>query len=362
MSLAYWNGRTVPGQDIGISPDDAGFLFGDGLFETLRVDLGAARDVEAHLDRLLEGLRRIGIDLPEDREEIQRAVSTIAEAAPRPTARLRITITRGQSGCPTRLISTAAYQPLAEELYRKGVGVRLLPQYRIDSSSPLAGLKSLCYQANRLALRAAESQGAWEALLINERGRLVEGSRSNLALVLPDGAFTPPRTDGCLPGTVRRRLLESGEIQERPLAPADLETAREVLLMNSLVGVLPVSRIDSREVPVGPVGEKLRNLFEKTFIPTGEGTTMSDGTCSHLDAITTVKHAKRRECEECVKIGSSWVHLRTCQECGVTLCCDSSPNRHATKHAHATGHPVIASAEPGERWLYCYPDEAFTEY
>ena len=89
---------------------------------------------------------------------------------------------------------------------------------------------------------------------------------------------------------------------------------------------------------------------------------MSDGICSHLEAITSVKEAKRRECEECVKIGGRWVHLRTCQECGVTLCCDSSPNRHASKHAKASGHPVIASAEPGERWLYCYVDEATLEY
>ncbi len=89
---------------------------------------------------------------------------------------------------------------------------------------------------------------------------------------------------------------------------------------------------------------------------------MPDQGCSHLDAIASVKQPQRRECEECVKIGSSWVHLRTCQTCGVTLCCDSSPNRHATKHAHATGHPVIASAQPEERWLYCYPDGAFAEY
>ena len=58
----------------------------------------------------------------------------------------------------------------------------------------------------------------------------------------------------------------------------------------------------------------------------------------------------------------TWVHLRTCQTCGATLCCDSSPNRHATRHAQASGHPVIASAEPGERWLYCYPHDAFAEY
>jgi ubiquitin-hydrolase Zn-finger-containing protein len=84
--------------------------------------------------------------------------------------------------------------------------------------------------------------------------------------------------------------------------------------------------------------------------------------CAHLDAVTKVRQAARRECEECVKIGARWVHLRTCQTCGVTLCCDSSPNRHASKHAHTSKHPVIASAEPGERWLYCYPDEAFAEY
>src|SRR5437867_9852443 len=89
---------------------------------------------------------------------------------------------------------------------------------------------------------------------------------------------------------------------------------------------------------------------------------MSDRGCSHLDAIGAVTQPKIRECAECVKIGASWVHLRTCQTCGVTLCCDSSPNRHASKHAHATAHPVIASAQPGERWLYCYPDDAFTEY
>lgn len=84
--------------------------------------------------------------------------------------------------------------------------------------------------------------------------------------------------------------------------------------------------------------------------------------CNHINAITSVKRAQRHVCEECIKTGDSWVHLRTCQTCGTTLCCDSSPNRHATRHAQASGHPVIASAEPGERWLYCYPDEATAAY
>jgi Zn-finger in ubiquitin-hydrolases and other protein. len=84
--------------------------------------------------------------------------------------------------------------------------------------------------------------------------------------------------------------------------------------------------------------------------------------CPHLDAIDSVKPAAAYACDECVKTGDAWVHLRTCQTCGATLCCDSSPNRHATRHAQASDHPVIASAEPGERWLYCYPDDAFSEY
>lgn len=84
--------------------------------------------------------------------------------------------------------------------------------------------------------------------------------------------------------------------------------------------------------------------------------------CTHLRAIKTITNKQHDHCDECVKIGAQWVHLRTCQECGATLCCDSSPNRHATRHAHSSSHPVVASAEPGERWLYCYVDEEMAGY
>jgi hypothetical protein len=90
---------------------------------------------------------------------------------------------------------------------------------------------------------------------------------------------------------------------------------------------------------------------------------MSDRTaCAHIGAVKTVKQANHGVCDECVKTGARWVHLRTCQTCGATLCCDSSPHRHASAQARATSHPVVASAEPGEGWLYCYSDEAFAEY
>lgn len=84
--------------------------------------------------------------------------------------------------------------------------------------------------------------------------------------------------------------------------------------------------------------------------------------CAHIEAVEDVRQPTERVCDECVKVGSSWLHLRTCQTCGVTRCCDSSPLRHASAHARSSEHPVIASAEDGERWLYCYPDDAFAEY
>ncbi|MFL6195049.1 MAG: aminotransferase class IV [Thermoanaerobaculia bacterium] len=261
MSLAWWNGRTVPREEVGIDPSDAGFLFGDGIFETLRVDQGSAWDVAAHLERLLAGLVRLRMEIPEDAAALEAAVREIAFTAPEPVARLRITVSRGNDAGPTRLITTAPYEPPDENAYRQGVPARFLPQYPLYSGSALAGLKSLSYQTNRLALRAAEAHGAWEAILVNEAGRLVEGSRSNLAVVLDGSVLTPRRQDGCLPGTVRRRLLERGVIQEWQLAPEDLAAAGEVLLMNSLVGVLPVSEINGKAVPLGATASYLRQVL-----------------------------------------------------------------------------------------------------
>lgn len=70
----------------------------------------------------------------------------------------------------------------------------------------------------------------------------------------------------------------------------------------------------------------------------------------------------KHECGKCVEIGDKWVHLRVCQICGIVLCCDSSKNKHATKHFRETGHPIVISAEPGEKWAWCYEDEIFVEY
>ena len=85
------------------------------------------------------------------------------------------------------------------------------------------------------------------------------------------------------------------------------------------------------------------------------------GSCAHLETIEYSEIPAVRVCAACIAMGSTWVHLRLCTECGTIGCCDDSPNRHATAHYHATGHPIIRSAEPGEDWFWCYVDElAFT--
>ena len=84
--------------------------------------------------------------------------------------------------------------------------------------------------------------------------------------------------------------------------------------------------------------------------------------CPHVNQIRNVKPRTPKGCEECLKLGDTWVHLRVCLTCGHVGCCDSSPNKHATKHFHATRHPIIKSFEPGEDWGWCYIDQLMLDF
>ncbi|HYZ83734.1 MAG TPA: UBP-type zinc finger domain-containing protein [Bryobacteraceae bacterium] len=83
--------------------------------------------------------------------------------------------------------------------------------------------------------------------------------------------------------------------------------------------------------------------------------------CTHTDQIRPVEPPAQRVCEECIKVGGRWVHLRQCLTCGHMGCCDSSPGKHATKHYQSSHHPIVRSMEPGERWAWCYVDEMVLE-
>ena len=89
---------------------------------------------------------------------------------------------------------------------------------------------------------------------------------------------------------------------------------------------------------------------------------MANEQCEHMKSLSDVTQGESKVCVECVKTGSRWVHLRICQSCGQTHCCDSSPGKHATAHWESSGHSVMASAEAGERWLWCYAHEQMASY
>src|SRR2546425_9779008 len=80
-------------------------------------------------------------------------------------------------------------------------------------------------------------------------------------------------------------------------------------------------------------------------------------TCTHLEQVVVERPEQVAGCEDCLAIGGRWVHLRVCRSCGHVACCDSSPNRHASRHARESAHPIVSSMEPGEDWSYCYVDD-----
>ena len=88
---------------------------------------------------------------------------------------------------------------------------------------------------------------------------------------------------------------------------------------------------------------------------------MADEICTHLDQVDADAKPSSQGCEDCLRIGGTWVHLRMCLTCGHVGCCDSSPNKHATAHYHGVRHPLVQSYEPGEDWVWCYADEVSFE-
>lgn len=264
--IAYHDGRLGDPVAIRVAGGDAGLLRGDGLFETLLCRDGRPVDPEAHLDRLLDGLGFVEIEIPESRSELAGVIEAVAAEAPRPFARLRVTITRGpEEGSPTRLITAGPCQrPTARQLDR-GVAV-IVSRLGVWREDPMRRIKSTSYQRSVLASREATAAGAWEALMVNAERRLAEGARSNVLVRFEDRVVTPPESEGCLGGTVRRRLLESAAIEEEAVPVDRLAAADEIMLASSIVGVLPVRRVGDRDYAPGPAARTLREHWEREWL------------------------------------------------------------------------------------------------
>jgi branched-chain amino acid aminotransferase len=271
--MIWLNGGLVARGQAHIDPADRGFLLADGLFETLLARRGHIVMVEVHLQRLAAGAAELGIPLPLDLPGIVEAARETLHANHllAGEAALRITLTRGpgQRGLlppddprPTLLISAAAYHPPDAE----GFAAITATRTRRNEKSLTARLKTLGYLDNVIAQTQAAAAGADEAIMLNGADQVACGARSNLFAVIGGILMTPPVWQGALPGIARRAVLElckaeQVHVVERTIAPASLRAASEMFITNSLLGLMPVRRLDGADLPPGTLTRRLAQVY-----------------------------------------------------------------------------------------------------
>lgn len=258
--IVYLNGEYVNEKRARIDPSDRGFLLGDGLFETVRVYSGKPFALDRHLDRLADGARKLEIAGLPDIEKLGEIARAVLSKNGLKSARLRITVTRGEEGCdqPTLLVKAAEFFGYPERLYASGASAISLAGYRL-SSATFSMIKSTSFLTSVLATLAAKRAGADEALLLNERGEVAEGAVSNAFIVRDGAVFTPPLSAGALPGVIRALVLEISAwlgipASERSLTLDDFAVAEEAFLTNSLMEVVPLAKLDGFSIGSGKPG------------------------------------------------------------------------------------------------------------
>ena len=273
--LVYVSGRCVPREEAKISALDAGVLLGAGLFETLRTYGGRPFRLGAHLARLRASGEFFRIFIRESDSQVAEAVARLAEANGLADARVRLTATRGpladavddDEAPPATLIITAGpMTPYPAELYENGATV-VVSDIRISADDPTVYHKTTGYLRNLLALRDAHRARATEALIFNTKGRLAEGSLSNVFIVSEGRLLTPTVEEGLLAGITRAAVLELAAeagvpAEQKPLSARAVLDADEMFLTNSIMELLPVGRVERKEIGDGRPGPVTKRLAE----------------------------------------------------------------------------------------------------
>lgn len=272
--LVHLNGRLVPEGEATVSILDRGFLFGDGVFESMRVVGGRIFRLDRHLERLRRSADLIGLALPGGPGAFGEAAIKLLRENGLTEARVRITVTRGPGrpgdyveapGPPTVVMIAAPYAGPDPALRERGVTVAIPRRRQIPAEAIDPSIKSISRLASVLARREARDQGAFEAVLLDLAGNLTEGTASNLFLVVRGRLLTPLVPEGGLPGVTRQAVLELAsaagiEVHEDRLPARTLSHADEAFLTNTSWEVLPVARVDQRPVGDGRPGAVTRDL------------------------------------------------------------------------------------------------------
>lgn len=277
MSLVWINGQLADADEPLMLARDAGVMHGIGVFTTMLALGRSVIRLDRHLERLKRSCDHFSIPLRLDIDTLTQVVELLLDENQLDDARLRLTVTRGVPSTdagttPTVLLTAAPFEPYPLELYERGMTVAVVDRFKLNPYDPQAGHKTLDYFSRFIALNDARSRGASEAIWFDVHNRLQSGSISNVFVVSKGRLLTPPLAEespdgrsAVLPGITRREVLDLArsngiETATEALTIEQLLQADEVLLTNSIMGVMPVCRIERK--PIGPEkpGEITRKL------------------------------------------------------------------------------------------------------
>ncbi len=280
--LAYLNGVLRPLSEPGISPLDYGFLYGYGLYETMRAYGGRVFLLDNHLDRLSRAAVELRFGPIPEQKELAEAVRQTMAANQLTEARVRLSVSLGKgdmvpdpASCrePVVLVMAKKYTPFAREVYRKGFR-SILSSYRRDSQSPLSRLKTANYLTSLLARVEVRARQADDGVLLNEKDMLTECTSSNIFLINNDLLYTPTIESGLLPGITRQAVLELAAAQGigvrvEELSLETLKQAREAFITNSIMEIMPLTSFEGLPIGNGKPGPITETLMEAYSHSTG---------------------------------------------------------------------------------------------
>lgn len=267
-------GKVRPLATAAIPWDTPGVMFGESVFETLRVRRGSVFRFDHHVTRLQGSVRGLGWGTPPTAQNLKTGLGAVVQASmeaghfgPEGDLRVRMTVLRlDDGGSLDVVIQALPYTPPSPAQYEAGVDA-IIASVRLDATALVYRFKT----GNRLLFRQAAAQaratGAWEGLLLNTKGKLADGSISNLHIVEKGRIFAPSVHNGALPGIAQRILRECAASSRIPwtwgaLSPSRLAAAEEAFLTNALIGVLPLVRVDGLPLGSGQSGPITRMLQE----------------------------------------------------------------------------------------------------
>ena len=271
------NNKFVDIKSAKISVFDRGFLYGDGVFETMRSYAGVIFKLDEHLDRLFKAFKVMRMKSPYSKRFLKEAIYKSLKINGLQNAYIRLAVTRGEGRFgigykdefnPNVVIVAKEFEGYPEWMHKKGISAKVV-LVKQNEFSPLAKIKSMNYLNYIIARFYAKDEGFDEAILTNTKGYITEGATSNIFLVKGNSLVTPSVTCGILPGITRGVILKIAKklgmnVREKLVSRRELLSVDEIFLTNSLAEVLPIVKINSTRIVDGLPG-KITKLLHVSY-------------------------------------------------------------------------------------------------